>query len=48
MEQIGRTEVTFTRRLIVWMSEKRERSRERAQGEPAWIQHYQKLEGNFL
>lgn len=48
MEQIGRTKVTFTRRLIVWMSERRERRRERAQGEPAWILHYQKLEENFL
>lgn len=32
MEQIGRTKVTFTRRLIVWMSEKREGRRERVPG----------------
>lgn len=30
MEQIGRTKVTFTRGLIVWMSEKRESRIERA------------------
>lgn len=30
MEQIGRTKVTFTRGLIVWMSEKRESRMERA------------------
>lgn len=48
MEQIGRTKVTFTRRLIVWMSEKRESRIERALGELAWILHYQKLKGNFL
>lgn len=48
MEQIGRTKVTFTRRLIGWMSERRERRRGRARGVPAWILHYQKLEGTFL
>lgn len=35
MEKIGRTKVTFTRRLIGWRSEKRER----AWGEPARIMH---------
>lgn len=35
MEQIGRTKVTFTRRLIGWRSGKREGAR----GEPARILH---------
>lgn len=48
MEQIGRTKVTYTRRLIVWMSEKTKWRRERAQGALASILHYQKLTGNFL